>query len=316
MKKLLVSYKIPYEGIKHLEKDFEIIYPSKPFFTKDEIIARIDDCDVLLSIFSMPVDRDIILAARNLKLISNYGVGYNNIDINAANERGIAVCNTPESVCNPTAELTLGLILSLSRRIAECNHLLRTEEDFKWGVMNNLGSGLRGKTLGIIGMGKIGIAVSKLAKAFGLKVIYNKRNRFDKEQESSLDIEYSSFNELLSNSDIISLHTPLNEETRYLIGLKELNQMKSSAFLINTARGPVVNEKDLVCALNNNIIKGAALDVFEDEPHINPGLKLLNNVIIVPHIGTASIDSRIEMGKEAGENIINFFNESPTNIVN
>lgn len=316
MKKLLVSYKIPYEGIKHLEKDFEIIYPSKPFFTKDEIIARIDDCDVLLSIFSMPVDRDIILAARNLELISNYGVGYNNIDINAANERGIAVCNTPESVCNPTAELTLGLILSLSRRIAECNHLLRTEEDFKWGVMNNLGSGLRGKTLGIIGMGKIGIAVSKLAKAFGLKVIYNKRNRFDKEQESSLDIEYSSFNELLSNSDIISLHTPLNEETRYLIGLKELNQMKSSAFLINTARGPVVNEKDLVCALNNNIIKGAALDVFEDEPHINPGLKLLNNVIIVPHIGTASIDSRIEMGKEAGENIINFFNESPTNIVN
>lgn len=316
MKKLLVSYKIPYEGIKHLEKDFEIIYPSKPFFTKDEIIARIDDCDVLLSIFSMPVDRDIILAARNLKLISNYGVGYNNIDINAANERGITVCNTPESVCNPTAELTLGLILSLSRRIAECNHLLRTEEDFKWGVMNNLGSGLRGKTLGIIGMGKIGIAVSKLAKAFGLKVIYNKRNRFDKEQESSLDIEYSSFNELLSNSDIISLHTPLNEETRYLIGLKELNQMKSSAFLINTARGPVVNEKDLVCALNNNIIKGAALDVFEDEPHINPGLKLLNNVIIVPHIGTASIDSRIEMGKEAGENIINFFNESPTNIVN
>lgn len=316
MKKLLVSYKIPYEGIKHLEKDFEIIYPSKPFFTKDEIIARIDDCDVLLSIFSMPVDRDIILAARNLKLISNYGVGYNNIDINAANERGIAVCNTPESVCNPTAELTLGLILSLSRRIAECNHLLRTEEDFKWGVMNNLGSGLRGKTLGIIGMGKIGIAVSKLARAFGLKVIYNKRNRFDKEQESSLDIEYSSFNELLSNSDIISLHTPLNEETRYLIGLKELNQMKSSAFLINTARGPVVNEKDLVCALNNNIIKGAALDVFEDEPHINPGLKLLNNVIIVPHIGTASIDSRIEMGKEAGENIINFFNESPTNIVN
>lgn len=311
-----MSYKIPYEGIKHLEKDFEIIYPSKPFFTKDEIIARIDDCDVLLSIFSMPVDRDIILAARNLKLISNYGVGYNNIDINAANERGIAVCNTPESVCNPTAELTLGLILSLSRRIAECNHLLRTEEDFKWGVMNNLGSGLRGKTLGIIGMGKIGIAVSKLARAFGLKVIYNKRNRFDKEQESSLDIEYSSFNELLSNSDIISLHTPLNEETRYLIGLKELNQMKSSAFLINTARGPVVNEKDLVCALNNNIIKGAALDVFEDEPHINPGLKLLNNVIIVPHIGTASIDSRIEMGKEAGENIINFFNESPTNIVN
>ena len=316
MKKLLVSYKIPYEGIKHLEKDFEIIYPSKTFFTKDEIIARIDDCDVLLSIFSMPVDRDIILAARNLKLISNYGVGYNNIDINAANERGIAVCNTPDAVCNPTAELTLGLILSLSRRIAECNHLLRTEEDFKWGVMNNLGSGLRGKTLGIIGMGKIGIAVSKLAKAFGLKVIYNKRNRFDKEQESALDIEYSSFNELLSNSDIISLHTPLNEETRYLIGLKELNQMKSSAFLINTARGPVVNEKDLVCALNNNIIKGAALDVFEDEPHINPGLKLLNNVIIVPHIGTSSIESRIEMGKEAGENIINFFNESPTNIVN
>jgi glyoxylate reductase len=316
MKKLLVAYQIPYEGIKKLEKYFEIIYPTKSFFTKDEIIAKISDCDALLSIFSMPVDKDIMLAANNLRLISNYGVGYNNIDIEAANERNISVCNTPEAVCRPTAELTLGLILSLSRRIAECNHRLRTEEDFKWGVMLNLGSGLHGKTLGVIGMGKIGLAVSKLAQAFGMKIIYNKRNRLDKVQESSLNIEYRSFKELLSSSDIITLHTPLNEQTHHLIGLKELNQMKDSALLINTARGSVVKEKDLVCALNNNIIKGAALDVFEDEPNINPGLKLFKNVIIVPHIGTASIDARIEMGKEAGENIINFFNESPTNIVN
>lgn len=316
MKKLLVTYSIPYEGIKALEESFDIIYPSNTFFTKEEIIAKIEDCEVLLSIFSMPVDKEIIMAAKNLKLISNYGVGFNNIDIDTARERGIAVCNTPESVSKPTAELTMGLILSLARRISELNYRLRLEKDLKWGVMENLGIGLSGKTLGIIGMGKIGMAVSNLAQAFGMKVVYYKRNRLDELQEKSLQVNYCTFKDLLNSSDIISLHTPLNESTQYLIGIEELKMMKKTALLINTARGAVINEEDLVHALKNNLISGVALDVFENEPKIHIGLFDFKNVVIVPHIGTASIDSRIEMGKEAGDNIINFFNESPTNIVN
>jgi glyoxylate reductase len=315
MKKILVTYPIPYEGLISLEQSFEIVYPEDKYLTKEDIISNIGDCDALLSIFSMPVDRDIIKAGKNLKLISNYGVGYNNIDIETAKQCGIVVCNTPEAVCRPTAELTLGLILSLSRRISECNYRLRTESDFKWGVMENLGLGLYGKTLGIVGMGKIGMAVAKLAQAFGMKIVYTKRNRLSKCEEERMSIVYCSFEELLRSSDIISLHTPLNKETHHLIGHNEFSMMKPTALLINTARGAVINEDDLVDVLRNDGIAGAALDVFENEPHIHPDLFSLNNVVIVPHIGTASIDSRIEMGKEAGDNIINFFNESPTNIV-
>jgi len=316
MKKVLVTYQIPREGLMKLESCCSVVYPESTCFTKDEIIARISDCDALLSIFSMPVDKDVIDAGKCLKLISNYGVGFNNVDVEYATYKGIKVCNTPEAVCRPTAELCMGLMLSLSRRISECNHRLRTESDFKWGVMENLGIGLYGKVLGIVGMGKIGLEVTRLAKAFGMRVIYTKRHRLDSEIEDSLGAKYCELNDLLSEADVVSLHTPLTDETHHMIGLSEFRLMKDTALLVNTARGPVVNESDLVIALESNIIAGAALDVFENEPVIHPSLLNLNNAVIVPHIGTASIDSRIEMGIEAGDNIINFFNESPTNIVN
>lgn len=316
MKKILVAYHIPYEGLENLSDNYEIIYPGKTFFSKEEMIQRVVDCDAVLSIFSMPIDKDIIDAGKKLKIISNYGVGYNNIDISAANKKGIAVTNTPKAVCIPTAELCLGLILSLSRRISECNHRLRVESDFRWGVMENLGIGLYGKTLGIVGMGMIGREVARLANAFGMRVIYNKRTQLNASVESDLNITYSSLDNLLVASDIVSIHTPLTEDTHHLIGVREFVKMKTSALLINTARGPVINEDDLVDALSNNSIAGAALDVYENEPKIHPSLFVMNNVVIVPHIGTASIDCRIEMGKEAGANIINFFNATPTNIVN
>ncbi len=303
-KTILIQYAIPKEGLKKLSQSYHIIYPNKEFFTEDELIERIPNCEALLSIFNQPVSSRLIEAGQQLDVISNFGVGYNNIDMETATKRGIAVCNTPEAVCEPTAELCLSLMLSLSRRVAECNHRLRTELDFKWGVMQNLGQTLRGKTLGIIGLGKIGKSVALKAQAFGMNVIYNNRTRLASQEETERHIEYKNFEELLQLSDVISLHCPLTDGSHHLIGEKELTMMKTSAYLINTARGPVVDEHALASALKKELIAGAALDVFENEPRITAQLLELNNVVLVPHIGTACIETRIEMTEEASQNII------------
>lgn len=299
--KILIAYSIPQKGYTELGKYFDLIYPDKEFFSTEEIIDRIPDCVALLSIFNKEVPKQVIEAGKKLKIISNYGVGFNNIDIETACQKGIVVCNTPQAVCEPTAELCLALILSLSRGIAKCHYGLKTNPDFEWGVMKNLGTGLQGKTLGIVGMGKIGKSVAKKAEAFGMKVAYYNRNKID-----DSPYRYLNFTDLLEQSDIISLNCPLTNETHHLIGARELELMKKSALLINTARGSVVNETELVKALKENKIAGAALDVFENEPQIHPDLLKMDNVVVVPHIGTASIDARIEMGKEASENILSY----------
>ncbi|MUP16701.1 dihydrofolate reductase [Ancylomarina euxinus] len=301
---MLIQYAIPKEGLKALSQSFDLIYPDKDCFTQEEMLKHIPNCEALLSIFNQPVNADLIEAGKKLEIISNYGVGYNNIDVEAATQRGIAVCNTPEAVCEPTAELCLSLMLALTRRVAECNHRLKTEADFKWGVMRNLGQTLRGKTLGIIGMGKIGKSVALKAQAFGMKVVYNNRTQLSASKEASLNIDYLGFEDLLKTADVISLHCPLNESTHHLISEKELKIMKTSAYLINTARGPVVDEQALAVALKNNLIAGAGLDVFEDEPHITEQLMTRNDVVLVPHIGTACIETRIEMAEEAAQNIL------------
>jgi len=303
-KNILIQYAVPKEGLKTLSQSFNLIYPEKDCFTHEEMLEHIPNCEALLSIFNQPVNAELIEAGQKLEIISNYGVGYNNIDVEAANKQGIAVCNTPEAVCEPTAELCLSLMLSACRRVAECNHRLRTEADFKWGVMRNLGQTLRGKTLGIIGMGKIGKSVAQKAQAFGMKVIYNNRTQLSANEEASLNIEYLGFEDLLQTADFISLHCPLNASTHHLISEKELKMMKPSAYLINTARGPVVDEQALVEVLEKGRIAGAALDVFENEPKITAQLLELDNVVLVPHIGTACIETRIEMAEEASQNIL------------
>ena len=265
-KTVLIQYAIPKEGLEALNQSCHLIYPEKDCFTEQELIERIPNCEALLSIFNQPVSAQVIEAGKKLEVISNFGVGYNNIDVKAATEKGIAVCNTPEAVCEPTAELCLSLMLSLSRRVAECNHRLRTEDGFKWGVMRNLGQPLRGKTLGIIGMGKIGKSVALKARAFGMKVVYNNRTQLSASEEANLNIDYLGFEDLLETVDFVSLHCPLNESTHHLISEKELKMMKTSAYLINTARGPVVDEQALAEVLNKNLIAGAALDVFNAEP--------------------------------------------------
>lgn len=301
-KKILIAYSIPKEGLQELEKHFDLVYPEKEFFTKEEMIERIPDCTGLLSIFNREISKEIIDAGKQLQIISNYGVGFNNIDIQNASKHQIVVCNTPKSVCEPTAELCFGLMLSLSRRIAECHHRLKTENDFEWGVMKNLGNTLRGKTLGIIGMGNIGKSVAEKAHVFGMQIAYHNRKPIS--DTTKIQANYMELGTLLENSDFISLHCPFTKETHHLIGDSEFKKMKNTAFLINTSRGAVVNEEALVAALQTGEIAGAGLDVFENEPNIHSELLNLQNAVVVPHIGTATFETRIEMAQEASQNII------------
>ncbi|WP_321321310.1 NAD(P)-dependent oxidoreductase [Labilibaculum sp.] len=308
--KILITYSIPKEGLTELETHFELIYPEKESFTKKELIELIPDCIGLLSIFNREISADIIKAGKKLKIISNYGVGFNNIDLNAANEQRIIVCNTPEAVCEPTAELCMGLMLSLSRQISACNYELKTNPEFEWGVMKNLGSTLRGKTLGIIGMGNIGKSVAEKAMVFGMSIAYHNRKPISELKWKNA--VYMNLPDLLEKSDVISLHCPLTPETHHLLNEKKFMKMKKTAFLINTSRGAVVNEEDLARALEQGEIAGAGLDVFENEPIIHPKLLKQKTALVVPHIGTATIETRIEMGREASQNIIGYLKNGIT----
>lgn len=310
--KILVTYNLPRTPFNNLPADWELTFPQNEEMLREEIIRLLPEYDVLLTIFHShsPVDREIIDAGKRLRLISNYGVGYNNIDTAYAREKGIAVTNTPRSVCNPTAELAMALMLALARRVAECDRRIRTEKESLWGTMKNLGASLENKTLGIVGMGNIGKNVARKAEAFGMRVIYyNRRTEVSGYRRVPLDT-------LLQEADFVSLHTPLTTETRHLIGARELSLMKPTAMLINTARGAVIDETALADALRQKRIAGAALDVFENEPHVTELLYRLDNVVLTPHVGTGTIDTRIAMAEEALANIRNFFQGTPTNVVN
>lgn len=308
--KILVTYNIPREPFQNLPADWEITFPEKEALKKDDIIRMLPDYDILLAVFSRPIDKEMLDAGKKLKLISNYGVGYNNIDVKYAREKGITVTNTPRSVSMPTAEMAMALMLAVARRVAECNMRIRTEKETMWGTMRNLGFGLQNKTLGIIGMGNIGKNVARMAEAFGMHILYhNRHSKVPGYTSADLDT-------LLTESDFISIHTPLTPDTQHLIGAREFSLMKKTAILINTSRGPVVDEEALAECLAHRRIAGAGLDVFEKEPHISKQLYHLDNVVMTPHIGTGTIDARIAMGEEALENIRNFIEGHPTNVVN
>jgi glyoxylate reductase len=309
--KILVTQYIPKEGLSELFEKYYVIMPGKSGFTREEQLELIKDADVLLSLFNSPVDKELLAAGKKLRMIANFGVGYNNIDLEYARQRNLVVSNTPDPVTLPTAEHTMGLILAAMRRISEMDRKLRQNQVADWKVMSNLGFSLQNKTLGVIGMGKIGQATARMAQAFGMKVVYHSRNRIDKALEASLNTKWLEMNELLRQSDVVSLHVPLTEETTHLIGKCELIKMKDTAFIINTARGPVINEAELVEALQENEIAGAALDVFEAEPAINPALLKMDNVVLTPHIGTGTIETRIATAQCAADNIVAFLEGKP-----
>jgi len=282
------------------------------------LYAPFDEAEVLVCTFDALVSRQMIDAMPHLRLIANFGAGYNNIDLEACRERGIRVTNTPQPVIEPTAELAFALMIDIARRVSEFDRNIRIsglgvsglgEADVHFGVMNNLSHSLYGKTLGIIGMGRIGRALARRAAASGMKVIYHNRHRLVDERISGLvdaKAEYVDFQTLLQDSDFVSLNLPYTPEVRHIIGKPELGMMKRSAYLINTARGAHVNEQALVEALQNGIIAGAALDVYEHEPAISPALLALPNVVLSPHTGTGTWEGRIAMCENVTDNIISF----------
>ncbi len=316
MTKILMGQNFAREGFASLEGKFEVIYPEKDLFSKADIIERIADIDVLVPNFSFQTDAEIIDAGKNLKLIANYGVGYNNIDVAYAASKGITVTNTPQSVLEPTAELCFALIVATARKVAYYNHKLHSGERLNWGLFGDLGMPIYGKTLGIYGMGRIGQAVARRAVASGMKIIYHNRHRLAEDIESRYNAVYVDFDTLLAESDILSLNAPSTADTYHLMGEEQFRKMKDTAILINTARGALVDEPALAVALRRGDIWAAGLDVFEREPKILPELLELDNAIVCPHAGTKTYAARIDMEMEVAKNIINFFEGGEIDKVN
>ena len=308
--KILVTYDMFREGFAELESKYEVTFPEGRDFTYEEVFEMIPEYDVLCSMFDFPVNKELIDHAPKLQLIANYAVGYNNIDVAYATSQGITVANTPDPVTAPTANIALGLILDVARRITECDRKLRTlGKQMKVGVLENLGAPVTGQTLGIIGMGRIGKALAKRANALGMDVIYHNRRQLYVEEETKLNVTYVSKEELLAQADFVSLNAPLTDDTYHIIGEDELKQMKQSAFLINTARGPLVDEHALVKALQAGEIRGAGLEVFEFGDYPLPELLEMDNVVLTPHIGTQTMETRVEMARAVSNNVIGFFED-------
>jgi glyoxylate reductase len=319
-KRVFVTREIFEEAVKILKEvaEVEVFHEADKPISRELLIKKIKNVDGILTLITDKIDKGIIDAAKNLCVISNFAVGYNNIDIKAATERGIMVTNTPGVLTETTADLAFGLLISIARRIPEGDRFIRSKKwIYAWGPKMFVGSDVNGKTLGIVGLGRIGVAVAKRAKCFNLKVIYYDAIR-DLKKEKTLGVEFTPFEELLKQSDFVTLHVPLNEDTRHLISKKELQLMKKTAYLINSSRGPVVDQDSLFEALDNKLISGASLDVFEEEP-IDPNSPLLNleNIVLTPHIGSASFETRKKMATTAAKNLVVALNgEEPPNLVN
>lgn len=312
-----VTRKIPEESIRILEAACDVVdvNPHDRALTRDEFLNEVRGRNGLLCLLTETIDDEALDAAAGIKGVANYAVGYNNIDVPAATRRGIPVSNTPGVLTDTTADLAWGLMFAIARRIVESDRFVRDGKFHGWDPLMFLGTDITGQTLGIVGGGRIGAATAKRAAGFSMRVLYTSRNRHD--EIEAIGAEYRSLDDLLRESDYVSIHTPLSTETTHLIGERELNLMKPSAFLINTSRGPVVHEAALVQALRENRIAGAGLDVFEREPELEPGLAELDNVVIVPHIGSASTATRTAMGNVAATNLIAMLrDEDPPNCVN
>ena len=287
---------------------FTTILPEEGFqrLQGHTLYAPLEEAEVLVSTFDYRVTREMINSAPYLRLITNFGVGFNNIDLDACRERGIRVTNTPQPVIEPTAELAFALMHDVARRTAEFDRKLRAGTAEAFGVMNNLSHSLYGKTLGIIGMGRIGQALARRAVASGMRIIYHNRKPLEDEIIGQLgyEVRYVSKEELLQTADFVSLNLPYTPEVKHLIGKKELKMMKPTAYLINTARGAHVDEQALVEALQKGEIAGAAMDVYEHEPQIHPELLTLDNVVLSPHTGTGTWEGRIAMCENVCDNIL------------
>ena len=308
--KVLITRQIPGDYIpKFEEAGFEVdLWKEDRPMPRDVFLDKVVGVDAILCLLTEKIDTEVFeRAGKNLKIISNYAVGFDNVDVEEAKNREIVVTNTPcKEVNEAVAEHTWALILALSRRIVESDEAIRRGGYRGWDPDIFLGRSLAGKTLGIIGLGNIGSMVARRAAGYEMNVVYNKRSP-DPIAEKELGVRYAGLDELLSTSDFISLHVPLTEETRGMINKEAFGKMKRGSFLINTARGPVVREQDLADALRSGVLAGAALDVFENEPDINPELLAMENVILTPHIASSTVEARLKMTELATSSILDFF---------
>jgi len=315
--KVFVTRKIPEPGLEILRKEFEMeVNPYDRVLLKEEIIKGLKGKDGLLCLLTDPIDADVINSEPKLKMISSYAVGYNNIDAKTATKRGIPVSNTPGVLTDATSDMTWALLFSVARRIVEADKFTRAGRFKGWGPMLMHGQDVTNKTLGVVGAGRIGTAFALKSKGFNMNVLYVDEKK-NETLEKEVNAKKVTFDELLKKSDFISLHVPLIPSTHHLIGEKEIKMMKKNAVLINTSRGPVVDEQALVFALKEKQIFGAGLDVYEHEPEITEELKKLDNVIIQPHSASATIETRTKMAIMAAENMVaGLKGEIPNNCVN
>jgi glyoxylate reductase len=309
--KVYVTRKIPEPGPSILKKYFQInMNPEADIPDRDTLLENVKNVDALICMLGDNVDSNVMDAAGpNLKIISCYSVGYDHVDIYEATKRKIIVTNTPNVLANTTADLTFTLILSASRNIVNADRHVRIGNwESGWSPDLFLGYDVYGSTLGIIGLGEIGTLVARRAKGFDMKVLYYSKNR-KYEIESELDITYVPLEELLQRSDFVSIHVSLNEDTLHLVDASKIKLMKKTAFIINTSRGKVINEQDLISALKNKLIAGVGLDVYENEPisKSNP-LTQMSQTTLLPHIGSATFTTRSRMAEVAANNVVNFFN--------
>ncbi len=306
--KVFITRKIPDAGIKLLKECCDVrVYSKDQIIPRKELLNGVKWCDALLTLLTDKIDKEVLDLNPKLKVVSNYAVGFDNIDVVYATSKGIPVTNTPGTLEDAVAEHTFALLLAVTKRIVEADTFTRAGKYKSWEPMLFIGAQLKGKTLGIVGLGRIGSLVAEKAVAMGIDVVYTdiKRNM---EFEKKFRAKFLSKESLLKKADFVSLHVPLLAATRHLIGSRELKMMKKTAYLINTARGPVVDEKALVAALRRKQIAGAAIDVYEFEPKLSAGLVKLDNVVLTPHIASATIEARQAMSIIAAKNILRVLN--------
>ena len=304
--RFVVTGRVPQPALELLREAGEVVAAdSETALPREQLLELVVGADAVVALLHDRVDDEFLEAAGpQLRCVANVAVGYDNIDLAAAARRGVAVANTPGVLDDATADLTMALILAASRRLGEGERLIRSGAPWAWSMSFLLGSDLRGKRLGIVGLGGIGGRVAHRARAFGMRVAYNGRHPADSALVAELEAERLDLPDLLASSDFVSLHCPLTEETRHLIAAPQLAQMKPGAVLVNTARGPVVDEAALVDALREGRLGAAALDVYEHEPAVHPGLLELDNVALTPHLGSATVETREVMAELAARNAI------------
>ncbi|MFM7771486.1 MAG: 2-hydroxyacid dehydrogenase, partial [Acidimicrobiaceae bacterium] len=299
--------KIPSAGLEVLHKaGFNPqAWSQDTAMTRQELLKQVQGADILVTLLTEKVDNELLDAAGSqLKAVCNVAVGYNNIDVAACKARGVTVMNTPGVLTDATADIALALILMVTRRLAEGERVIRSRTPWQWGMHYMLGTGVTNRVLGVVGMGAIGIATARRAKACGMSVIYFSRSEINSKTANELGAKKVSLDELLSDSDVVSIHCPSNESTHHLIGAPQFKKMKPTAYLVNTARGPIVDEQALVDALKAREIAGAGLDVFEFEPKINEGLLDRDDVVLIPHLGSATTETRDAMAMLAANNAV------------